>query len=72
MATMAVEHTVKSPFPHKAKGGEVVVVDERCMCGGLRSEHKDTIAYGHGPSPQHGCLRFSWVGFVIQAPGDQP
>jgi hypothetical protein len=56
------------------------IVDERCACGHLRSEHADNlggIARGHGPCcaetaetfPGSGvcsCRRFTWAGFVYE------
>ena len=40
-------HQQPSLFPRKMPNGRVVL-DEVCLCGHLRSEHRDTIAYGHG------------------------
>ena len=39
-----------------------VVVDERCQCGALRSEHTGFDKHGPGPN----CDRFTWVGFVYE------
>lgn len=38
----------ESPFPFKTPTG-TVITDERCTCGALRSQHENSIAYGHGP-----------------------
>lgn len=52
-----------SPFPYTTSKG-VVIVDERCKCDALRSEHGNTLAWGHGACPATGCARFTWVAFV--------
>lgn len=58
-----MKHAVESPFPlHSATMGKIV--DEVCLCGALRSEHEDTLAYGHGPCPDNRCTKFTWAGFV--------
>ena len=54
------EHTQPSPFPRQG------IIDEKCSCGDLRSEHRDTVAYGHGPCSLCGCTKFTWVGFISQ------
>lgn len=47
------------------------IVDERCECGHLRSQHGNTVAKGHGACTcasgvmEHcPCSKFTWVGFV--------
>lgn len=56
-------HQHPSPFPlFVPKIG--VVIDERCICGQLRSEHQDTsYSYGHGAAP--GCVQFTWIEFIL-------
>ena len=39
-----------------------VIVDERCTCGLLRSEHGGLM--GHGGAPD--CLQFTWIGWVFE------
>lgn len=63
---------IQSPFPFTLPTG-VVVTDERCKCGALRSQHENTVAYGHGPrlvgDPIAGyttaCTRFTWIAHVF-------
>ncbi|HUS27559.1 MAG TPA: hypothetical protein VMZ53_03600 [Kofleriaceae bacterium] len=60
-------HTPESPFPFTTKSG-AVIVDERCSCGALRSQHETTIAYGHGPRVVAGavtCSRYTFVRWVF-------
>lgn len=40
-------HQQNSPFPFETKTGRRIH-DEKCSCGHLRSDHCDTLAYGHG------------------------
>ena len=54
-----------SPFPVATKRG--VVIDEVCQCGAIRSEHEDTISYGHGPCIRTSCPKFSWARFVFMS-----
>lgn len=65
-----MHHDQQSPFPFTTpKGG--TIVDELCSCGALRSEHRDTIAYGHGPRIQGDlvvCDRFTFVEFIFALP----
>lgn len=58
-----MKHTQESPFPVKTALGKVI--DERCMCGALRSEHMDTFSFGHGPCPATQCEKFTWAEFVL-------
>jgi hypothetical protein len=62
----AQRHPQRSPFPLtlREKGDVIVVVDERCKCGLLRSEHMDTTQYGHGMSFDGTCQKFTWASFV--------
>lgn len=69
---VTVTHQQPSPFPFVTPKG-ATIEDETCQCGRLRSEHGDTIAYGHGasaPSPLDGscCARFTFVEFVFRMP----
>lgn len=46
-----------------------VVLNERCTCGKLRTEHEDNhpvLAQGHGPCLLSGCKRFTFKSFVLQ------
>lgn len=53
-------HTRPSPFPARTTKG-IVIVDERCACGQLRSEHADTFLYGHGPCHDSDCPQYRWA-----------
>ena len=62
-----VKYINSSPFPVATKSG-AVIVDERCACGGLRSDHEDTLySFGHGQLDNTGCAQFTWVA-SIEAP----
>jgi hypothetical protein len=55
----------KSVFkPVKLPNGSIVV-NERCVCGKLRTDHGSTITPGHGPCVESGCAAFTWKEFVI-------
>jgi hypothetical protein len=58
----------KSPFPIPTPLGRII--DERCKCGALRSEHADTVAFGHGPrlGPRAEllCARFTWMATIVE------
>jgi len=63
--TQSTWHYVVSPFPRRLPDGRVIV-DEKCRCGHLRSEHNDTLLnYGHGSLPGV-CDQFSWINFVME------
>ena len=75
---MPLQHLQDSPFPMHLKarvgGHEETAIDEKCSCGHLRSEHHDTLSYGHGPcamavSPDGSaicdCQQFTWTGHVF-------
>lgn len=57
---------VQSPFPFTVPKTGAIITDERCSCGGLRSRHENTFAYGHGASidAPRSCSRFTWVAWV--------
>jgi hypothetical protein len=47
------------------------IIDERCDCGHLRSQHGDRFAKGHGACTAASgvmehcpCNQFTWIGFV--------
>ena len=42
------------------------IVDEKCKCGHLRSEHNDTLAIGHGDCKVCECFKFTWTGFIYK------
>lgn len=46
---------------------EKEVVDERCYCGHLKSEHRATVfdVEGHGSCKECSCDRFTWFGWVF-------
>lgn len=56
-------HIRPNPFPLTLPNGQVIT-DERCVCGRLRSEHADTFSYGHGPSFDGQCRKFTWSSMV--------
>ena len=45
---------------------EKTVVDERCYCGHLKSEHGPYDAVGYRACLQCGCRRFVWYGWVFE------
>ncbi len=54
-------------FKHKGKQ----VIDEKCSCKHLKSEHEDTVgglAIGHGKCTHSACKcqKFTWVGWVTE------
>ena len=61
-----MKHAIQSPYPAALFDDGAVVLDEKCLCGHLCSEHADTISYGHGFCGECGCIRFAWVDFVVQ------
>jgi hypothetical protein len=63
----AREHVVPSPFPMTAPDGDIV--DEMCQCGRLRSAHADMFAYGHGPSFDGRCEKFTWKAHAYASDG---
>lgn len=70
---ITVNHEAPSPFPVYTPKNERII-DERCACGHLRSEHADRFAYGHGhctcalatPGVYCGCPQFTWVAHVFE------
>ena len=65
-----IQHTRNCPYPAELLKGQTVeqtIVDAKCVCGHLQSEHNDTIAYGHGDCSRlcH-CRKFTWAGYVFQ------
>jgi len=59
---MKNKHEVESPFPVQTPNGQTIQ-GEVCDCGRTRDEHQDVLglAYGHGPSFEGDCLKFTWV-----------
>ncbi len=57
-------HAQKSPFPMRGLNGRHIV-NEKCQCGAMRSDHNDTVAYGHGSCPAFSCEKFTWADFVF-------
>lgn len=63
-----IKHHTRSPFPFAAPKSGALITDERCRCGALRSQHGDTLAYGHGArivGDVVTCERFTWEGWVF-------
>ncbi len=71
-----IEHTQTSPFPYdwkKAKAPTATIIDEDCACGHRRSDHFDTLAFGHGNCSICGdCQKFTWTAFVQGQPARPP
>lgn len=51
--------------PKEANGQ--VIVDERCNCKHVRTEHSPRFSLGHGPCTHFACPcnQFTWVGWVF-------
>jgi hypothetical protein len=64
-----VENPMNNPFPRIWHNG-TVILDELCHCGHLRSEHTDTISFGHGMCERCPCLKFTWFAMVTK-PGKE-
>lgn len=62
-----IAHQISSPFPFKRPAGGLIT-DERCTCGELRSDHVDTMLYGHGPCAESYCAQFTWNEFIVVDP----
>ncbi len=58
-----MKHTAINPFPTQNAKGETIT-GELCDCGHFRSEHHDTIAYGHGACAHCDCGKYTWTAFV--------
>lgn len=56
---------IKSPFPFTAPNGKKVV-DERCICGELRSKHSHGYGWGHGPCKATKCNQYRFKAFVLE------
>jgi len=59
-----MNHTQQNPFPVVMPNGKKVT-GELCYCGHFRSEHYDTIAFGHGPCGDCSCKKFTWKAMVM-------
>jgi hypothetical protein len=60
-----VRHKAENPFPKLCPSGNIIV-NERCFCGCVRSDHLDTVAYGHGACTNcGGCQKYTFKSFVI-------
>ena len=55
--------------PKESKGQ--VIVDERCSCGHVRTEHASRFDVGNGPCTHLdcGCNQFTWSGWVFLSKG---
>ncbi len=45
---------------------EGVIIDERCSCGALASNHFPRFQPGQGACPETNCPQFKWVGWVYE------
>jgi len=43
-----------------------VVINERCRCGALKTQHDQRLAMGHGPCPETQCRQFTWDSWVME------
>lgn len=59
------ENKKRAAMGYPKRTDEGMILDERCSCGGLRSQHEDTAAIGHGAMPDLGCVKFTWNGWVL-------
>ena len=41
------------------------IIDERCTCGALKSQHAGSLVPGHGPMPDGSCNKFTWMEFIF-------
>lgn len=62
-----MKHKAENPFPKLCPSGKIIV-DEVCTCGHLRSEHSDTIAFGHGNCGHCFCQKYTWKALLFQLP----
>ena len=47
------------------KAEELGIIDEKCSCGHLRSDHiNSAFQIGHGFCCVCGCKQFTWIGWV--------
>jgi hypothetical protein len=59
-----MNHVQPKPFPWLTSNGKLII-GELCHCGHFRSEHHDTIAYGHGKCGQCKCVKYTWKAMVF-------
>jgi hypothetical protein len=45
-----------------------VVVDEKCGCGHLKSEHRATLRPGHGSCLRCPCTQYRFKTFIFERP----
>lgn len=65
-SVVAGRHSQACPFPMK-HGKLGLILNERCRCGHLRTEHFDSlVAFGHGECTKDDCNcgKFSWKEFI--------
>ncbi len=66
-----------NPFPATLPDG-TIVIDEKCRCGHLRSEHQSALrgaAFGHGRCKKSrfcGCQKFSWAERIYKGVPNTP
>jgi hypothetical protein len=41
------------------------IINEKCTCGHLRTQHDARFDLGHGECTACFCGQFSWIGFVF-------
>ncbi len=59
-----MRHIQANPFPVVLADGRKIV-GELCTCGHFRSEHYDTLAFGHGECDQCKCPKYTWTAMVF-------
>jgi len=53
-------------FYKGTKAEELGIINEKCSCGHLRSDHEDTFSIGHGRCTKCSCKQFTWIGWVTK------
>lgn len=63
------DHIQDCPFPVRTTSGRLVL-DESCYCSHYRTDHIDTLAFGHGACEvrECKCRKFTWSKFVEAYP----
>jgi len=62
-------HDVPSPFPFATPHG--TITNERCDCTHKRTDHLDTVSFGHGRCAVDDCAcqKFSWASCIFSEIG---
>ena len=61
---MATEKGTGMNYPARLVASGKIVINEKCSCGAMRTEHEDgraQFAQGHGPCKRTGCREFIWA-----------